>query len=650
MEFGPSTSRTCVVESCGYGPVTPGHEMCPLHSSCFSGGRYNPDACSTCSAMVSVLRSSPMDQVRRLPEWGALRDHLDALRQASMGMSPSPVLSAPEGFAAWFPSLFGEDSLASNGDSDRPPRGSGTPTRPQAPVPAEPALSMSSKVFSLEDVVDGFRRSMASMISSSSRGVIRPLPLSDDVPVPPPSKRLRVESTPSRDWTRPSEAPPSVAASVVDEEGDGASSALDVSLAGAGGLPPSASLGWKPKPDDWVVIERAGQLEGYYTGADRSFQVVPGMEFRKHTDHEGVSYFYRACITSAGHTLSARTSVHNLTSALPAMAARVAGSQAHPSFAAKKKNKVGLELEVGGSPVPSLLSWSDLPGLWSVRAAGNSFASTVKEEARFDASPCSLDWAPGTPEHATVAFLSAPPASSAPIPSSLQKPSSAALQEDTEVRSEALRVFTVSSCLDLVASLLGAAVDLPRDWSATDCRSFLSCVKDSVEGAAAILAPLTRERVRASISKRIALRDAAIPKDLAAVRSALLNVEPLSPSPYGSLGSVAEILRSRPPPAQLVLEKGALSALFKRQSDNSGKAGSSSGSSSKKRPAHRSGQSSRKSSPRRSGQQPAANRDSRPSHSSQNFRGSGRGGGRGGGRSSSEQVKSDAGKAQSRQY
>ena len=149
MEFGPSTSRTCVVGSCGYGPVTPGHEMCPLHSSCFSDGRYDPDACSTCSAMVSVLRSSPMDQVRRLPEWGALRDHLkDALRQAAMGMSPSPVLGAPEGFAAWFPSLFGEDSLASNGDSDRPPVVRG-PLRvlrllcqPSLPCPCHPRCSV----------------------------------------------------------------------------------------------------------------------------------------------------------------------------------------------------------------------------------------------------------------------------------------------------------------------------------------------------------------------------------------------------------------------------------------------------------------------------------------------------------------------------
>ena len=104
--------------------------------------------------------------------------------------------------------------------------------------------------------------------------------------------------------------------------------------------------------------------------------------------------------------------------ALPTLAARVAGSPApHPSILPKKASKSGLELLVGGSAVPSLLSWSDLPHLWSVRAAGNSFSSIVKEEARSDARPCSLDWAPGTPEYA-AGFLSGPSASVGPLPSS----------------------------------------------------------------------------------------------------------------------------------------------------------------------------------------------------------------------------------------
>ena len=158
---------------------------------------------------------------------------------------------------------------------------------------------------------------------------------------------------------------------------------------------------------------------------------------------------------------------------------------------------------------------------------------------------------------------------------------------------------------------------MPQDWSASDCKSFMTSVADAVEGSAAVLAPLTRDRVGALVSERVALRDAAITKDLLLLRSELLNVDPLSPCPYGSLGGKAAILRSRPPSARMVLEKGALSDLLRRQSSTFPKGDSNSrSSSSKKFQGNRGGQSSRKSSPRRSGQQLGSGKDHRQLQSS----------------------------------
>ena len=364
------------------------------------------------------------------------------------------------------------------------------------------------------------------------------------------------------------------------------------------------------------------------------------------------TYYWRVRLSSSESAASASARARLLASALPKLAARVTGSTSpHPSITLGKSGKSGLDLVVGGSPVPSLLSWSDLPRLWSVRAAGNSIASSVKDEARSDARPCSLDWAPGTPDHATVEFLRGPPAYACPLPSSFKKPSKALLQADSDARSEALRLFTVSSSLDLLTSLLRAAVAMPQAWSASAYKSFLAHVADAVQGSAAVLAPLTRDKVRASVSERVALREAAIPEDFSPVKSELLNVDPLSPCPYGSLAGVAAILRTRPLPAKMVLDKGAMAELLKKRAPASAGGGSDSrASSSKKFHGNRGGQSSRKSSPRRSGQQSGSGKDDRRQQSSQNFRGAGRDGGRRGGQNSSARAKTEEPKTPARRF
>ena len=587
-----------------------------------------------------------MDQVRRVPAWSDLKDHLVGLRQAT-----SCHLSAPVGFAAWFPSLFGGGPGSS--DSVRSPSVSRSPPRPPAPVVSSPVRALSSRMSKLEACVFNIQETLSGLAGAWGQDALRPRDPSSSAQLPPPPKRARLSSPSRRDWFAPSAASASDAASAHEGVDGGSGSGDDVSVAGADDLPPSASFGWEPIPEDWDVRTVDGDLVGYYLDEDgETLKPLSKVEFREHSVGGEPSYYWRVRLTSAESSSSASARVRLLTSALPKLSARVTGSPApHPTIVPGKVGRSGLDLVVEGSPVPSLLSWTDLPRLWSVRAAGNSVTSVVKEEARSDARPCSLDWAPGTPEHAVVEFLSGPPASTCPMPSTLKKPNKTLLQEDSDARSEALRLFTVSSSLDLMSSLLKAAIAMPQAWSASDYKAFLSHVADTVQGSAAVLAPLTRDKVRAAVSKRVAVREAAITEEHSPVKSELLNVDPLSPCPYGSLASVATILRSNPPPAKMVLDKAALAELLKKQSSTYAKAGSSSrASSSNKSQGNRRGQSSRKSSPRRSGQQSGSGKDNRRQQSSQNFRGSGRDGGRKGGQDSSAQAKPEGAKTPARQY
>ena len=629
-----ASPRSCRVGDCDRGPLTAGHAECPVHSPCFTQGLYIPDACVTCSAWVSELRGAPVDQVRQVPAWSDLKDHLVGLSRAVLGLSPRPNLSFPVGFAAWFPSLFNGVSFV---DTVESPGVSRTPPRSPTPVIASPVSALSSRMSKLEECLFKIQETLSARDRSK-------------FPLPPPSKRARLSSPSRQDWFPPAAASTSDAASACESVAGGSGYGDDVSVAEADGLPPSASLGWEPAPDDWVVppVTDGGELMGLCLEDDgETFTPLSNLEFRMHPVNGEPRYYWRVRLASTESTSSASTRVRLLTSALPKMAARVTGSPApRPSIIPEKgKGRSGLGLMIGGSPVPSLLSWSDLPRLWSVSAAGNSIIPSVQDETRFDARPYSLDWAPGTPEHAVVGFLCGPPASASPMPSKLKKPNKNLFQEDSDARSEALRLFTVSSTLDLVTSLLKAAIAMRQSWSTSDYKAFMSHVTDAVQGSAAVLAPLTRDKVRAAVSKRVALREAAITEEISPVRSELLNVDPLSPCPYGSLAGVATILRSLPPPAKMVLDKGALAELLKQQSSASAKGGSGSrASSSDKFQGNRGGHSSRKSSPRRSGQQPGrsgqrpgSGTDNRRQRSSQNSREAGRDGDRDGGQGSSAQ-------------
>ena len=92
------------------------------------------------------------------------------------------------------------------------------------------------------------------------------------------------------------------------------------------------------------------------------------------------------------------------------------------------------------------------------------------------------------------------------------------------------------------------------DWSGSDAQSFLSTVADATQAISVILAPRTRDEIRRAIDQRVSLREEAIPNNLSSVKDKLLNLEPLSPFPYGTREGVADIWNARPIPATVLLK------------------------------------------------------------------------------------------------
>ena len=257
MDSGHASPRSCSVEGCGLGPVTAGHADYPVHSPCFTRGQYVPAACVMCTAWVDELRATPLDQVRWVPAWSDLRNHLVGLSQASLGLSPRPNLSFPKGFAAWYPSLVHGVSVA---DSVGSPGVSRTPPPSPAPVISSPVLALSSRMSEIEACMCSIQESLAALTDTRGRDAHRHLGSAPAARPLPPPKRSRVSSPLRPGWLPPAAASPSDAASARGDVEEGSGYGDDFSVADADDLPPSASLGWEPLPEDWVVPPGGGTM------------------------------------------------------------------------------------------------------------------------------------------------------------------------------------------------------------------------------------------------------------------------------------------------------------------------------------------------------------------------------------------------------
>ena len=628
-----------MVKTCKAGSAPAGHQECPRHSPCYVRGKYVPEECHPCSAILDQLRGLPVDRVGESEAWSVLKEHLRSLSDMAREDSPQGALEVPGDVAAWF-------SNVSPIRRDPPPQPGGRSGLMQGDS-IHSIDGLASRMQYFENSVATIRGQLQDLINSilplSSRG--GPPTSPDDPSGSPRAKRPRLAPVVA------SGSRGSVSSPLVDpgygviEDSDGLDASEYDEPSDWDQPPPSERLGWKPKLDTMVVQEEDGVLVGYVKIDDDIFHPLVNLEFRQQIVRGKVSFFYRTKVLQSDAGSSPKELVRRLSYALPDLAARVEGSPApKPSLVAKKGGRFGLELSVEGPSSPSLVSWSDLTALWAIRASGDKTGPRTAEDQLRSARPLRLDWAPGTAEQATVAFLRGDSSSTGPPPASLQKPSPAVTAADKEARDQGLRLFSVLSCLELVSSFLDAAVVMRQDWSQEDFRSFVSTTAEAVRGSAAMLAPLVKDKVQDAVSKRVAFREAAVPKTLSSVKLDLVNLEPLSPLPYGSLEGIAAILRSRPPPAQLVL-KGSLEDLLVRQSRSYQGSGSRGRSSSSRRGrGGKGGGGSERDSSRRQDSARDSPRSFSPPRGS--FRGSGRGRGKQG---SSGSTSRSSGKGSSSQ-
>ena len=630
-----------MVKTCKERSALAGHQECPRHSPCYVEGRYVPEECPPCQAILEGFRGLPVYRVRESEAWPAFELHLDFLSDMAKADSAREALEVPGFVGAWF-------SDRSSPRSDPPPQPGGQVDHLQCDD-THSIDGLASRMRYFENSVATIREQLLKLSNSvpqvSSRGGPSSAPV--DPSGPPRPKRPKLDSG-AASGSRGSVSFPLVDPDYGDvyDSDEFDASEYDES-AEWDQPPPSERLGWKPKHSNWVVYEDEGALKGYVKIEGGTLRPLVNLEFRKQCVRGVVSYFYRTKVSQSDSRSSLKELVRRLSFALPNLAARVEGSPAtRPSLVAKKGSKAGLELVVGNPIESPLVSWSDLPALWAIRASGDTAGPRAAEDQLRAARPLRLDWAQGTAEQATIAFLRGDPSCTGTPPASLQKPSQAVSAADKEARDQGLRLFSVLSCLELVSSFMDAAVVMRQDWSQEDFRSFISTAAEAVRGSAAMLAPLAKDRVQNAVSKRVAFREAAVPKSLSEVKLDLVNMEPLSPLPYGSLEGIAAVLRSKPLPAQLVLKDGLEDLLRKQSRSFQGSGSRGRNSSNQRGRGGRGGGGSDKGSSRRQDSARDGPRSSSPPRGS--FRGSGRGRGKQGGSGSSSRSSGKGSSSQSR--
>ena len=633
-----------MVKTCKERSAPAGHQECPRHSPCFVEGKYLPDECPHCQDLIEEIQGLPVDQVRESVAWHAFELHLGLLSGMAMAESAQEALGVPDCVADLV-------RVHSSPRSDPPPQPEGQGVHLQGgDVLSIEGLASRMRYF--ENSVATIQDQILKLSDYVTRGSCRDGPSSSQVDPsgPPNPKRPKLVSG-AASGSRGSMSVPLVDpdyGDVYDSDDFGASECDE--SADWDQPPPSERLGWKRLVrSDWVVHEEEGTLKGYVKLEGGTLRPLVNLEFRKIQRVRGVAcYFYRTKVSQKSDTRSSlKELVRRLSFALPNLAASVEGSPAaRPSLVAKKGSMAGLELVVGDPIESPLVSWSDLPALWAIRASGDTTGPRATEEHLRAARPLRLDWAKGTAEQATIAFLRGDPSCTGTPPSSLQKPSQAVSAADKEARDQGLRLFSVLSCLEMVASFMDAAVVMRQDWSQEDFRSFISTAAEAVRGSAAMLAPLAKDRVQDAVSKRVAFREAAVPKSQSEVKLDLVNLEPLSPLPYGSLEGVAAVLRSKPLPAQLVLRDGAEDILRKQSRSFQGSSSRGRNSSTQGGRGGRGGGGSDKGSSRRQDSGRDGPRSSSPPRGS--FRGSGRGKGKQGGSGSSSRSSGKGSSSQSR--
>ena len=340
---------------------------------------------------------------------------------------------------------------------------------------------------------------------------------------------------------------------------------------------PPANKGWQPVPTDWHVEETANAISAKVDKRDVTGRMVKeqvaNVEFYAHRlNGGGTAYSFRNLFRETTAGPSPRSHARNLHLSLSNLATRVLGSTtAGPTIhLAKSDNKWG-KITVDNFSASPLLKLDSLKTLWAARTAGAKSKSPIDEDD--DLPTISINWPADSDERKTTEFLQKTSKLNLIPPPQLKKPDNNIIQTDNQLRAQANRTFVTSSALDIIAATIKAA-ETRNSWSTQDYQTFLATLRDAVEGTAATLAPRTRDDIRAAVTARIDLRAASIPKEYKAYKCQLLNLDPLSPCPYGTLEGVTEIIDSIPAPTVIDL-KGYAPIKGNASRQNSGPSSSS---------------------------------------------------------------------------
>ena len=364
-----------------------------------------------------------------------------------------------------------------------------------------------------------------------------------------------------------------------DDIEDEIESVHDIEPSGSASAPP-ASGNWQRIPSDWEVrpIDDSWVAygpppeDGQATSSTGQRLMVPYHDLEIYTQRtdSGRIHFFRPRTHSTEATRTLRERASQVPTALASLSAWAKGSPSpgphiHLSGHGRRMEGCGIK----GVTLSPALSLSTMSATWAAKAAGDNSTGTDRDESRGDPKPIKQTWPESSIEHKAILFLQESTRDHGILPGGLTAPAESHVKKDKEARATAHRLLQVNANMEILSGALGAAASSTRSWSTQDVQTFISSTKTALDGISALLTPFTRDMIREAISKRVTLRQQAIPGDLDPLKSQLLGLDPLSPYFYGPRETVSTIVNSRPPPAVVEI-KGLSQGTWKSQPQKGG--------------------------------------------------------------------------------
>ena len=529
------------MKKCKFSRKSPLHSECPLHSPCHWEGTFSPQRCSPCHDIYRqvIAAANPRD----CPGFDQLGNTLSLLMEALRrdSKSSNQLLVEDTLVRDWFPHLL-----------------------PRSQSGVEP-YGNEARLSKVEDTLVSIQAMVSSLLEGNRPSKRRRSPS----PRPPPRGTPRFPSrTPSPSPSTRTDAGRERSISERDTDsiyGD------TPSLKGAT-VPPSSDKGWTGVPPSWKITHSASELFASRKDDQDTWLKVPDIDLYAYLQEDRTSYFFRSRYQGGDPKPSPKDRARALGRSLATLATWCSGSDQAPSASLVRSESRAPQVLLNHIEVSSILKLEGMKDFWSAKAAGDKNNLSKGDN---DVKPFTVTWAEGTKEHLMATFLQESTALQESIPSQLSRPDKVKASSDKELRAKARRTFSVSSSLALITEVLrwGAAKD---SWSPEETQAFLGSVADAVEGAAATLAPRTRDDIRAAVTARVDLRSSAIPKEYSSSKPQLLALNVLSPNLYGDFQGVSDIIDSRPPPTVIDLKGYTPVASSSRQSQGSYSSSSSS--------------------------------------------------------------------------